>query len=272
MAPPPAQFAIAGGPTITLSATVQEDHQVVLSGQVTADEPGGLTVSFTGQHTGSTVTAADGSYSVTVEVAESGTIQASVFDSEGTASNVAEAMVELATPPTITLCVTPLDHRIVRLSGQVTDANPGGLTVQFSGEYSGSALTDETGHFSVSVEALNLGAIQASVTNSAGLTSNVAEDHVTSQTPTISDFYAVREVNNLFSFYGHIEDEWAAGLELHLGGFGALNGQTVTVGEDGGFHFTANLSSSDCGLAVCWITDWWGLRSEDAQTYVDASV
>lgn len=266
---PPAQSPTPTGPVITLSATVQQDRQVVLSGQVTADEPGGLTVEFSGKYTGFAVTAEDGTYSVTVEVAESGTIQASATDHEGTASNVANAPVTLPTPPSITLCVTPLDHRLVRLSGQVTDNHPEGLTVQFSGEYDGTAVTDETGHFSVTVEALNLGAIQASVTNRAGLTSNVAEDNVTSQKPTVTEFYAVREVNNQFTFYGHIDDEWAAGLQVYFGGFNSLEGQAVTVEEDGDFHFTANLASGESGLALAWITDWWGLRSDDAQTPVD---
>ena len=52
---------------------------------------------------------------------------------------------------------TPVAHQI-NLTGQVTNPNPGaGLTVQFSGAYTGATVLDANGSFSLYVQA-NLGA------------------------------------------------------------------------------------------------------------------
>jgi hypothetical protein len=83
-------------PTITFTAGEVGEGLYWFTGQVTAAQPGGLTVTFTGVpslngHT--VVTNADGSFSFTIPVqtngTDNGTVTATVTDSMGQVSNVA---------------------------------------------------------------------------------------------------------------------------------------------------------------------------------------
>ncbi len=256
-------------PSVSVSAAVQDSQTVVLSGTVSDDSPGGLTVSFSGAYSGTATTNADGSYSLTATVTASGTVDATVTNAAGVTSDAASATFTLPAAPSLTLSVTMLDQRWVLLSGQVTDANPGGLTVQFTGATTVSAVTNADGSYNVMVEATTLGDIQATVTNSAGQTSAVATATVTSAAPTILNFQIEFQSGNLYCFSGAIEDESPAGLSVVFGGsVDGVQGQTVAVNSDGSFSVTECVTAGESGVVTAQVTDWWGLPSQSVEALV----
>jgi hypothetical protein len=88
------------GPTITLEAEEVENGLYHFTGQVTAAQPGGLTVTFQGispLNGYTVVTNADGSFSFTIQVQSSGTVAASTSDGMGRKSNT--AMVDITPTP-----------------------------------------------------------------------------------------------------------------------------------------------------------------------------
>src|SRR5262249_60108844 len=106
-----------------------------------------------------------------------------------------------APTPSVTLSVHQGPNRQVILSGQVTDLDPGGLTVTISGVASGSATNDSNGSFSVTLTATALGTLTASVTNLWGKSGNTHAD-LTNVAPVITAF-SVREASeDVFVFSG----------------------------------------------------------------------
>lgn len=258
---------------ISLRATPQDEHTVVLSGQVTDASPGGLTVTFTGAYQGSAVTNADGSYSFSATVEDSGTVQATVTDGNGTTSDPASTSYTLLVPLSLSLSVSNVDHRTVTLWGTVVDPNPGGnpgqLTVTFTGACEGSAVTNADGSYCVTVDANALGDIHATVNNSADLGSNDAVATITCQAPTIT-IQVIHQTSNLYTLSGSVSAAPAEGLIVTISGFADLNGLTATVAADGSFSLTLALNASDCGLVTAQVADWWSV-SASAAAYVDAS-
>lgn len=262
---------------VTLTSAVQDTQTVVLSGQVTDLNPGGaggLTVTFTGAYEGSTVTNADGSYSLTAAVASSGGVGATVTDGNGITSEVAATSFTLPVPLAISLAVSEVDKRWVTLYGTVADANeggnPSGLTVTFTGACAGSAVTNTDGSYAVTVEATSLGTVHATVNNSANLGSNEAEATIYAPPPTINNFQVIHQTSNLYTLAGSVTAAPAAGLTISFSGFTDVSGQSVTVEADCSFSLTLALSASDCGLITAQLVDWWSV-STSAQAYVDAS-
>src|SRR4026209_179960 len=71
--------------------------------------------------------------------------------------------------PTIMSMAWESGQQSFTLLGSVRDEQPGGLTVQFSGVYTGSVTTDPSGSFSLQVQPSSLGFVYASVTDREGL-------------------------------------------------------------------------------------------------------
>jgi hypothetical protein len=184
-----------------------------------------------------------------------------------------EALEDRCCPTTISLNITNQSGCQVMLSGHVDDLDPGGLTVQLSGHYSGAATTDATGNYAVTVTASGLGAVYAVTTDRLGQTSNTAEADITCPPPRIVNFMAVRESGSTYTFSGTVQAGYgsAATLVVSFSGFPEVQNVVVSVGSDNTFHFTVDLSKTDIGLVSVQTTDWWGQVSNVAQTYVDAS-
>ncbi|GEM_PF-6530160 len=157
------------------------------------------------------------------------------------------------------------------LAGHVTDEQPSGLTVQFTGVYTGTAQTNASGDFNVTIEPSQLGSIYAKVTDVEGLVSVPVQDVLTSMVPMISNFVAMRQFNNYWTFSGTVSDEYAAGLTVRLGGLPSLEGKTATVGADGTFSFTVALQPGEEGTATAQTTDWWAQNSNLATCTVHPS-
>ncbi|MBI3410245.1 MAG: hypothetical protein HY040_18035 [Planctomycetes bacterium] len=172
-----------------------------------------------------------------------------------------------ASPPTITLQVQNLDQNTIVLSGRVTDASPGGLTVKFGGVYAGTCVTNADGTFSKTVAAASVGTESAVTKDSASLVSNVALAQVHSNAPQIVDFVASHTTGNIWVLTGKVIDESPGGLTVYLNGMG-LNNAAVTVNSDGTFSYTVQLDPNADGIITAVTTDWFGLTSNTASASV----
>jgi hypothetical protein len=87
-------------PTITFTVSQEGGHMVLVSGQVTAQEPGGLTVSLSGVVSATATTGSSGSFSWTGDATSLGQINSTVTDVWGQTGNGNAQLTD--TPPTIT--------------------------------------------------------------------------------------------------------------------------------------------------------------------------
>jgi virginiamycin B lyase len=170
-------------------------------------------------------------------------------------------------PPTVSVSVTYGAQRTVTLSGQVTDAQPGGLTVNFSGMVVGSVVTNADGTFSATFQASGLGNVQAITTDAQGLVSNTATVTLASNPPTISNFVGSNS-GGVWTFTGKVNDSSPAGLTVSFGGLPSLAGKTATVQADGTFELVVALAAGEQGTVTAQTTNWWGQNSNVAQWVV----
>jgi hypothetical protein len=175
-----------------------------------------------------------------------------------------EALEGRDCPSALTLNVTKLTLRNVTLSGQFSDPNPGGVTINFTGVYTGSAGTAADGSYSVNVTATSLGTITAAASDT-GVT---VQATITDTAPVINNFQAVRVVNNTFTISGTVSDPQVAGTVVTFSGLPDMNGHTITVRADGSFSFAVDLTPGEFGTLNAQATDAWGLASALARTYV----
>lgn len=164
-------------------------------------------------------------------------------------------------PPCISLNIVYDSQKNVTLSGQVTDENPGGLTVTFTGQYQGTVVTNADGTFSVTVTAAGLGTISASTVDTQGLSSNVAFVSVISFAPQITEASCTEGIDHIWTFRGKVLDESAPNLVIHFGGLNSVENQTVTVEADGWFCYIVQLQPNEDGTVTADTTDWWGQAS-----------
>jgi hypothetical protein len=231
---------------------------VDLSGTVTDSNPSSVTVTFGGVVSGSTHADATGHFDVHLLASGLGAVTASGVDQDA-ASASAYATVA-ATAPSLTLNLAYGPNRTVTLSGKVTDAQPNGLVVTFAGVVTGSATADANGNFSVTLTPSALGQITATTTDVWGLNSAAASVTVVNSAPTIT--LTATQLGNIWTFSGHVSDEYAPGLTVKFGGPSDISGRTVTVGSDGNFSLTIMLSAKDTGFVTATVIDWWGLAAE----------
>jgi hypothetical protein len=116
--------------------------------------------------------------------------------------------------------------------------------------------------------AQGLGDVQAQTQDAVGLASNVATATVASAAPVIRDFACAEEPGGYFLFQGRVDAPSAPGLLVRLSGLPSLEGQTVTVGEDGCFSTVIQLQPGEWGTACAQVTDWWGQVSDPAYCLV----
>ncbi len=145
-------FAVAtidnAAPTI-VNLTIRQlpNRGVAVSGRVVDENPAGLLVTLSGVATGMGVTAADGTFSITGQARQLGTVYATVADVWG---DQASASVELTnTAPVIRLFESVALNGGYQLRGRVSDECPAGVVVHITGP-GGLTLevaVDEDGYF-----------------------------------------------------------------------------------------------------------------------------
>lgn len=257
------------GPAITgLTATTVSGNTVTLSGTVSDNNPGPVTLTFNGVASGSTTAGSNGSFTWTGNASQLGAVTAVATDSS-MQSPTAQVQVKDGQPIlNMNVTITGSGNH-VRLSGSVTDLAPGGLTVKFTGVVNGSTVTDANGNFSVVLSASSVGNVQGTVTNGAGQTSNAATGTVAPTPPEITYFGASHPYGNTWIFSGSVAaGVCPAGMTVQLGGLTGLQGQTATVQADGTFSITVTLQPGDDGTATAITTDPFGQQSNMAGTTV----
>jgi hypothetical protein len=120
-------------PTIELSYTLNGQRYVTLSGRVTDENPGGLTVSLGGQVNASVVTNPDGTFSWFGQAAALGEVTASTTDTGGLSSNVATVTITYPPPSIVALDAHREYENNWVITGRVGDTGLAGLPVAFSG-------------------------------------------------------------------------------------------------------------------------------------------
>jgi hypothetical protein len=199
------------------------------------------------------------------------TVLTNLSDSSGNYLTTQTPAMIANVAPTLTMSLAYNSQRSVTLSGRVTDGSPGGLTVSFIGEVTGTTTTNADGTYSYTANAAGLGTISATVTNSSGLTSTAVTCTVQANAPTISNFQAVRQSGNIWTFSGTVTDQSAQNLTVHFGGLDFMTTQTATVRADGTFSLTVELPAESDGWVTAQVTDWWGLASNVPDQWVNPS-
>jgi hypothetical protein len=151
---------------------------------------------------------------------------------------------------------------MVTLSGQVTDDQPSGLTVTFSGAVTGTTVTDANGNYSVRLQASSLGAVLATVTDSWGNVSNPASVTLTCAPPSITDISAACGPDNVWTFQGTVVAASPDNMTVTFNGLPSVANQTATVQANGTFVYIVQMQPNDDGTVTVQTTDWWGQTSE----------
>jgi large repetitive protein len=172
-------------PALTLQIANGTRNNVILSGQVTADGPGGLAVTFTGVVSGSTTTNSDGTFKVTLPASRVGQVQATVTDGWGQISNAISVTVSSAPPSILNFRADLISGTTWVFTGSVSDESAPGLTVHFGGlpSLEGKSITvgdDGTFSFTVALAPGEEGMATALCTDWFGLQSDLASDWVQS--------------------------------------------------------------------------------------------
>jgi hypothetical protein len=167
-------------PGVSLSLAYVTRNQVDLYGSVSAQSPGGLTLTFAGVVTGTTTTDASGHFDVVESATGVGQVQATVTDVWAQVSDPASVTISRPTPVISTFAATNVGLHQWTISGTVTDSTAAGLTVRLGGipELDGkTATTDADGAFSltITVQAGESGNIWAQCTDWFNLTSDTVQ-------------------------------------------------------------------------------------------------
>jgi hypothetical protein len=240
------------------SATALPGQVGQVSGTVVDDDPASVQLSFSGGVNGTTSAGASGNFSFSMPNASLGTVIAYAVDDE---NDQCAASTTLEKPlPVVSLQITYGPERSVTLSGSVSDLDPSGRTVKFTGVVTGSATTDANGNFSYTHDASALGAVSATTTDLWGQTSNPATVNVSVAPPKIYGFTATRipGITNTWTFSGDVNAQSAPFMTVTFSGLPELNGQTTTVAADDSFSDTFNLAVGESGSVTATVTDWWG--------------
>jgi hypothetical protein len=254
-------------PSITLVATTDGQNSVTLSGVVSAEEPAGMVVTLSGVVNATTVADSNGNYSLTVDTDQVGNVQATTVDVYAQESNAATATLAAPAAPTITLFVTMNGQNSVTLSGVVSGDRTAGLIVTFTGAVNATAVTDSNGNYSLTIDADNLGEVQASTVDAFGQQSNVATAALAAEAPVITGFTWTNQ-SEVVTFTGVLTCPDAAGMAITIQGepLALQAGVQVKAGADGSFSYSFMQRAFDTGSVTASCIDCWGQQSNVAET------
>ena len=189
---------------------------------------------------------------------------------QGSFRPLLEQLEDRYCPSTISLNVMEMSNstKMVGLMGQVTNTpSPSDLTVQLSGEVTGTVTTNSSGYFYTGLPAAGLGTVYAATTDGQ---SNIAEvTLIDPMPPQIDQFSYTDYPNDMYVFMGHVNGGYQ-GEVVNLGGLQDLQGKTATVESNGDFSIAVRLNGqmSDNGDATAQTSDVWGTSSNQAATWV----
>jgi hypothetical protein len=239
----------------------------IVTGTVVDETAGKDAVAISGDVSGSATVHSDGSFEFITQHPGGGSIAAQATDVESLTS--APVSAKLNTPagnqaPYLTMSVAYGSQRSVTLSGQVYDESPGGLAVSLSGVAAGTATTDSSGHYSVTLTATGLGQVMGTVTDSSNVSSTAAYVALLNNVPQITNFAITTDSLGVYTIRGKVVDEDPAGLTVTLSSaIAQFNGRQITVGSDGWFQITISAGRMAVhGETSATVTDWWGQTSD----------
>jgi large repetitive protein len=244
---------------LSFTATPENSGKWVdLHGTISDPNPASVAITFSGVASGTAYANASGTFDLEVVASSLGVVSASGMDLSGSTASANATVTDVA--PTLTMNLAYGANKTVILSGKVTDAQAGGMVVTFSGVATGTTTTDANGNYSVTLTPTALGQITATTTDVWGLSSAAASVTVTNTAPTIT--LVATQHGNIWTFSGHVTDDYATGLVVTFSGPADINGKTAVVGGDGNFSLTVVLSPNDAGWITATVTDWWGIAAE----------
>jgi hypothetical protein len=253
------RFCPSGLQFLSFTAAPMNSGKLVdLHGSIADSNPSSVAITFSGVAAGSTHADANGNFDLQVTAASLGAVAASGADQDGTTAS--RSATVSASAPSLTLNLAYGTGKQVTLSGKVTDAQPGGLVVTFTGVVGGTTTTDGNGNYSVTLTASSLGQISATTQDVWALNSAAASVTVSDVGPTITIFGSQR--GNIWTFSGHVTGNFAPGSVVTFSGPADINGKTATIGSDGSYSLSVMLSSSDVGWVTASVTDIWGLAAD----------
>lgn len=127
-----------------------------------------------------------------------------------------------------------------------------------TGELTLTYATNVTGSGSLTISATDASGFATTATFEV----EVEPDNPGNSAPVITTFEWTHSPGNLYTFYGHVEDESAAGLTVTFGGI--LAGHSTTTFSDGSFAFQIILPEDIEGEVTAQVLDGQGLESEIA--------
>jgi hypothetical protein len=168
-------------------------------------------------------------------------------------------------PPIITsITAVQVAGQKFRISGTVTDENPAGCVVAFSGAANQSVTCDASGSFSGVFDVPTPG--QATAVAGDGVqSSQPVTINLTNAAPTTTCQAGARGTSLVIT--GHVTDEVPAGLVVTLSGSRAVNGRTAIVLADGSWSLTVTVLSGVHGTVTATVTDWYGLTGQGSSPY-----
>lgn len=246
------------------SSTIVQGQTVQLSGMVMDENPGSVSINFSGAASGTTTSNALGLFQFQTTASQLGTIYAQASDNQALTSQVAESILS-APPPTLTVNLTQQAGRMVTLSGQVTAGALANLTVCFTGQVAATTTTSSTGAFTYTGQASALGAITAKVTDIWGQQSAGMQVQVTSNAPSVT-MTVMQGANRAVYIQGRVTDESPGGINVTLSG---VVSATVTTTSTGMFTYSGTASS--LGAITASAVDCWGLTGSASATLTNAA-
>ena len=168
-------------------------------------------------------------------------------------------------PPVITsITAVQVAGQKFQISGSVTDENPGGCVVVFSGAANQYVTCDASGNFSgvfdVPTPGQATGVAGDGVQSSQPVNVNLANAAPTTTCTAVGRGYTL-------TVSGQVTDEVPAGLVVTLTGSRAINGRTAIVLADGTWSLSVTIPTGSHGNVTATVTDWYGLKGQASTTY-----
>lgn len=246
------------------TSTIMQGQTVQLSGRVMDENPGSVSINFSGVASGTTMADTQGHFQFQTTASQLGTVYAQASDNEWLTSQIAESILS-APPPTLTVNLTQGAGRMVTLCGQVKAASPSNLTVCFTGQVAGTTTTSSTGSFAYTAQAAALGAITAEVTDIWGQQSSSVQVVVASNAPGVT-LTVSQGANRTVYIQGQVTDESPGGINVTLSG---VVSAVVTTTSNGMFTYSGTASS--LGGITASAANCWGLTGSASATLINAA-
>lgn len=165
----------------------------------------------------------------------------------------------------LSMNVTYDPNREVTLSGGLFSMSGpvANQTVNFGGVVNGTATTNASGMYSVTLPVSQLGQVTAA---SADGLSNTMQASLVGGAPTIDRFVAMPQNNGYWMLTGQVIGAPTQGEVVQFDGISAVAGLTCNVNADGTFSTLVLIPNGQGGDVMAGAVDWWGDASNEVTT------